>query len=123
MAVSPDKKWAVTGGQAGIMAVWDAATGKPFWRQRPPTTADEEQNLQPQQPSPPDAKWPPAPQPGQPAPPRSPGVYQVVFSTDGSRLYSQLWYGPVHESKVLFITTPLEALVGSILHRCEMTCK
>jgi len=96
MAVSPDGKWVVTGGDGGTMAVWDAASGRPFWRQRPPATADEEKDLQPRQPSPPDAKWPPAPARGQPAP-RRPGIYQVVFSSDGSRLYSQLWYGPVHE--------------------------
>jgi WD40 repeat protein len=102
LAVSPDGTLLATGNDLPAVTVWDLSSGRPKWRSRAPITDEAEQELRARQqreaghePAPADedddetASVPPD---GERRP-----VTNLVFSRDGSRLFTQQFFANVHE--------------------------
>jgi WD40 repeat protein len=94
--VSPDGRTFATGGRSAFVTVWDLATGRPLWREKAPRDDEDEGELFARQQQdaaagarPSAASTPARPDPG--------AINTVVFSPDGSRLFSQRNQGAVHE--------------------------
>jgi WD40 repeat protein len=102
VAVSADGTRLATGARSGFIVVWDTDTGRPVWREKAPRNDAEEEQLRARQAEKAggagggegaDGAEAPAADTGRrPAP-----VSQIAFSADGSKLYSQTFFGPVHE--------------------------